>query len=137
MMLMTALVAALIALPVAAFARPIIEVTFGERYASATGVLRLLALAAIPGAPVLSALPVLGLRQPVAVVRALVAATLLNIGANVVAIPSYGASGAAVTNLCCQVGLAGALLWIASRGIAEARDRSRFESSNAPESLKS
>ena len=106
--------AAVFSLPIAIFAGPLITTLFGHRYASSASTLSLLAASAIPGAAVMAALPVVGLRRPRPVARLLAAVLVVNVGLNLVAIPRYGPAGAAAVNLTTQLVLA-TLLYVLVR----------------------
>jgi O-antigen/teichoic acid export membrane protein len=102
-----------------AFAGSLLELLFGRQYGDAAGILRILAVAAIPSAIVVSVLPPVALRSARAVV-ALGLALGTNLVANLALIPELGGEGAAWTTLGCQALLAAWLLGEVRRLRAEA-----------------
>ena len=89
----------------------LISTLFGERYLAAVPALRLLSLAAVCTAVTAVVLPPLALRSSkVAVAMGL--ALAMNIGGNLVAIPHFGANGAAAVTLICEIGL---MVWALHR----------------------
>jgi O-antigen/teichoic acid export membrane protein len=114
--------AAVFAIPVAVFSEPILVSLFGQRYSGSASTLALLAVSAIPGAVVMAALPLLGLRRPRPVVWLMAGALALNVGLNLIAIPAFGPVGAAGVNLTTQAVLALALLVLLRATSAVAED---------------
>jgi O-antigen/teichoic acid export membrane protein len=108
-----ALLATALTVPIAllalVFASPVLTTLFGDDFAAAAPALRVLAVAAVPSAVVLSLLPPIALRSARAVI-ALGVALVANLTANLIVIPAYGGLGAAWTTLGCQVALAAWLI---------------------------
>jgi O-antigen/teichoic acid export membrane protein len=89
-------------------AEPLIHLAFGARYAVAADPLRVLAVGAIFTAAGVSLMPPLALRSA-RVAWALVGSLVLNIVVNLLAIPRYGAMGAALATVGCELVL---LFWL-------------------------
>lgn len=80
------------------FADPVIGLFFGERYDPAIGPLRLLgAMVVLIGINDLAAVLLIARDRPLAFARVVGVVAVLNVALNVVLIPEYGASGAALT----------------------------------------
>ncbi|HEX3393790.1 MAG TPA: polysaccharide biosynthesis C-terminal domain-containing protein, partial [Acidimicrobiales bacterium] len=92
-------------------AAPIMGGLFGARYAQASGLLRLLLVAAVPSAVVTVLAPLAVLRGRGTTVRGLVVALVADVGLNLALVPSLGAAGAAWATLACQAVLAAWLLY--------------------------
>jgi len=92
------------------FARPIMQALFGAQYGQATGLLRLLLLAAVPSAVVIVVAPLAFLRGRAAAVRAFLVMLVADVGLNMALIPAMGPTGSALATLACQAVLAG-WLW--------------------------
>lgn len=89
-------------------AEPFLHLAFGARYAVAADALRILAVGAVVTAATASMMPPLALRSG-RVAWALSGALVLNVVVNLAAIPRYGAVGAAVATIACEVAL---LVWL-------------------------
>jgi O-antigen/teichoic acid export membrane protein len=103
-------------------ASPIMRVVYGEAYASASGILRLLALAVVPSAVALVLVQGVALFDRGYVVRVTVGVLILNVALNVLTIPAWGGKGSAIATLVCQVVLALALLARSRRAANERKD---------------
>jgi O-antigen/teichoic acid export membrane protein len=84
------------------FAEPILRVVYGSEYEAAAEPLRILAVTVPVSACVLALLPPLALRSA-RMAGAMAAALVLNVAANLLIIPGYGTSGAALATLAGQV----------------------------------
>ena len=90
-------------------AEPLVDVVFGSKYTAAVPAFRVLAVGAVVSAAVGAVLPPLALRSG-RVAGALFASLVLNVVANLLVIPAYGALGAAAVTVGCELVLG---LWIA------------------------
>ena len=92
----TAAVLVPIGLTFTLFAEPIIDLFYGSGYEAAVEPLRFLgAMVVFVGINDLAAILVIAREKPLAFARVVGAVLLVNVGANLVVIPAYGASGAA------------------------------------------
>jgi O-antigen/teichoic acid export membrane protein len=90
-------------------AEPFLDLAFGARYAVAADPLRVLAVGAVLTAATASLMPPLALRSA-RVAWVLLGSLTLNVVVNLIAIPSYGAMGAALATVGCELVL---LIWLA------------------------
>jgi O-antigen/teichoic acid export membrane protein len=91
-----------------AFGRPLLRLVFGEEFAGATTALRLLALAAPLTAAAFLLTTTLATLDPRAYIGVTAVAVVINVGANLLLIPSFGASGAAAVTVASQAFLVSA-----------------------------
>ncbi len=114
----SALVTAPLALVTAVAAGPLLRTVFGPQYAGSAHVLRILAVGAVVSAAIAPLVTPLALRGS-RVVRHVLVALGVNFVANLIVIPSAGATGAAVTTVACEALLLVLLNAELRRGAAE------------------
>ncbi len=112
--------AAVVALPAALFARPVLVTGFGPAMAPAVPIFVVLMAAAVPGAVVMALLARAAVLESRRFARSMAVALLVNVAMNAVMIPLLGPVGAAWTTLACQTGLAARLIVILRRREGEA-----------------
>ena len=95
----------------------LVTVLFGSRYGPSGSALKILAVGAVVTAATSVLLPPLALRSQ-RVALALAACLALNVGANLAVIPRYGAIGAAVVTVACEV-LLGVFLVVQVRALTQ------------------
>ena len=108
--------AAVVAVPAALFARPLLRLTFGAPIAAAAPVLVVLMASSLPGAVVTALLPRSAVLDSRRFARSMAVALGVNVVLNLLLIPSFGPLGAAWTTLACQTGLAVQLFRLAASG---------------------
>lgn len=102
-------------------AEPMLELLYGARYAGTASTFRILLVAAVPSAVVLVMLQATGLLDRRYTALAVVGALVVNVGGNLLAIPTFGIDGAAAMTLATQSALALALTAVFARSRRGAR----------------
>jgi hypothetical protein len=98
----------------AIWARPILALLWGPRFAAASTALSLLLVSAIPGAAISVLSPLVAVTRRSTLLEGVLAGLVVNLDANLLAIPRWGMAGAGGANLLSELVLA-AWLWAGLR----------------------
>jgi O-antigen/teichoic acid export membrane protein len=104
------------------FAEPLVDLLYGDAFAAAVLPLQLLGLTgALYGMQSFASTTLIARDSPGTFARLVGVVVVLNLGGNLVAIPEYGADGAAAVALASGAVLGAASLWLAARRVGRVR----------------